>query len=149
MNDINPVELDWRDRHGIAATRRLIVAAFADPLHYAERRIAGELRPLPAPHYRQFFVAWGDGRLVGAGGIRAADWASDTHLLYLSAVDADYRGRGIGRALLAARIAWIREHHAHGRILVSTRKEKRYRDAGFRPVGRQKGEAAQLMLLEF
>ena len=149
MDTMNPVELQWKDRDGVTAAQRLIVSVFDDAERYPEVRIATELRPLPSPLYRQFFAVWQDGRMVGTGGAKSADWASNTHLLYLSAVDADYRGRGIGRALVAARITWIRERHAHGRILVSTNKPKRYRHFGFRAVGRRVGGATNLMLLEF
>lgn len=149
MNDITPVELDWKDKDGIAATRQLIVSVFADSVRYPARRIAAEIRPLPLPQYRRFVLVWHDGRLAGAGGIKSADWSSDTHILYLSAVDAEARGRGIGRALVGARLDWIRERHAQGRVLVSTAKPKRYRDFGFRELGGRSKAPTSLMLLEF
>ncbi|MDQ5905885.1 MAG: hypothetical protein QG590_366 [Pseudomonadota bacterium] len=147
--DVTTVELGWNDNEGIAAARALIVAAFDNAQRYPEQRITHELQPATAPHYRQFLVVWHEGRMVGAGGIKSADWASDTHVLYLSAVESTLRGKGIGRALVRARLDWIFERHDHGRILVSTSKPKRYRDMGFREVCRKAAPAPRLMLLEF
>jgi predicted N-acetyltransferase YhbS len=147
--DIAAVELDWNDSEGVAAARRLIVTAFDNAQRYPEQRIEKELQPAAAPQYRQFLVAWHEGRMVAAGGMKSADWASDTHILYLSAVESALRGKGIGRALVRARLDWIFERHEHGRILVSTLKPKRYRDMGFREVCRKASPAPRLMLLEF
>lgn len=143
------VELDWRDKIAVEAARDLIVSVFGDEVRYASKRIASELRPLPKPHYRQFLAIWHEGRMVGAAGIKGADWASDTHLLYLSAVHADHRGKGFGRALVETRLDWIRERHENGKILASTFKPRRYRQFGFVPIGRAREDTAQLMLLEF
>jgi GNAT superfamily N-acetyltransferase len=147
--DVFPVELDWNDGQGIAAARALIVGAFDNAIRYPEQRIAEELQPAAAPQYRQFIVAWHEGRMVGAGGIKSTDWASGTHILYLSAVESAFRGKGIGRALVRARLDWIFARHDHGRILVSTLKPKRYRDMGFRDICRRASPAPRLMLLEF
>lgn len=147
--DITPVELDWQDSDGIAIARHLVVAAFDNAERYPEQRISEELQPASAPQYRQFIVAWHEGRMVGAGGIKSADWASGTHILYLSAVESAMRGRGIGRALVRARLDWIFARHEHGRVLVSTQKPKRYRDMGFREVSRKASPGPRLMMLEF
>lgn len=51
---------------------------------YEESRLATELCQVDTlPFYRKFFGAYDfDGTLIGVGGIKAADWASDTHILY-------------------------------------------------------------------
>ena len=147
--DITAIELDWNDSEGVAAARRLIVTAFDNAQRYPEQRIAKELQPAAAPQYRQFLVAWHEGRMVGTGGMKSTDWASDTHILYLSAVESALRGKGIGRALVRARLDWIFARHDHGRILVSTLKPKRYRGMGFREICRKASPTPRLMLLEF
>lgn len=87
--------------------------------------------------------------MVGVGGIKAADWASDTHILYLSAVAEHARGQGIARSLIAARIAWTMENFPHGRLLVSTARPRRFTRLGFRLMGKQEAGGRRLMLLEF
>jgi GNAT superfamily N-acetyltransferase len=87
--------------------------------------------------------------VVGIGGIKAADWASDTHILYLSAVAEHARGQGIARALIAARIAWAMENFPRGRLLVSTARPRRFSRLGFRLMGKQEAGGRRLMLLEF
>ena len=70
-------------------------------------RIRRDLQQQEAAFYRRFFVAMAGGEMLGVGGVKAADWASDTHILHLSAVAPEQRGKGIGRALIAARVAWV------------------------------------------
>jgi GNAT superfamily N-acetyltransferase len=73
---------------------------------YEKSRLVTELCPVEAlPFYRKFFGAYlPDGTLIGVGGIKAADWASDTHILYLMAVDKDHRGKGVGTDLESKRL---------------------------------------------
>lgn len=127
----------------------MILGVFGNDPRYSAARIASELRPARPPLQRQFFVAYRNGELVGAGGLKSADWASDTYLLYLSAVEEPSRGHGIGRALIRARLDWIMGQSPHGRVLVSTAKPRRYRDHGFRPINRERLGDKQLMLLEY
>ena len=141
--------IDWQDTDAIKAAIDLIVSVFDDPLKYSRQRIASELTPLSPPHDRRFFAIWIDGRMAGVGGVKSADWASNTHILYLSAVDAAYRGQGIGRALIEARIAWVQGSHANGRILVSTMKHRRYRRLGFSGLPSHHSESAKLMYLDY
>ena len=75
------------------AAADVILAAFADPTRYGRERLVEQLAPAAMPFYRRFFVARRQGELVGVGGIKAADWASDTHILYLDAVAEHARGR--------------------------------------------------------
>lgn len=127
----------------------VLLESFPDRERYGEARMRAELSPQPAPLYRTFFLALMNDQVVGISGIKAAEWASDTHVLYLSAVAPSARGQGIGRNLLAARIGWVRTQFPHGRVLVSTAKTKRFKDFGFKSVGKYEKDGRQLMLLEF
>ncbi len=147
--DTHIVELHWNDRPAVAEARAVILGVFADDPRYTAERIDRELHPATPPLLRRFFVAYRHGKLVGAGGIKSADWASDTYVLYLSAVEPESRGHGIGRALIRARLDWVHCQAPHGRILVSTAKPKRYKDHGFRAINRERLGDRHLMLLEY
>lgn len=127
----------------------LLVNAFAKPERYSAQRLTEELRGDTSLFYRRFFVAVSNGEIIGVGGVKAADWASHTHLLYLSAVAPEHRGQGVGRALLKARIEWVEKQFAFGRILVSSAKAKRFHELGF--VDFRKGivEGRHLMMRRF
>ena len=127
----------------------LLVNAFAKPERYSAQRLQEELRGDSSVFYRKFFVAVSNGDIIGVGGIKAADWASHTHLLYLSAVATEHRGQGIGRALLKARIEWVEKHFATGRILVSSAKAKRFHELGFVDIRKSVVEGRHLMLRRF
>lgn len=100
------------------------------------------------PFYRRFFGAYdADDKLIGVGGIKAADWASDTHILYMMAVEQKNRGQGIGSDLEKARLQWVRENFSNGRFLVSTRHKKRFMRWGFASVSEIDGR--HLMVMEF
>jgi GNAT superfamily N-acetyltransferase len=100
------------------------------------------------PFYRKFFGAYAeDGTLIGVGGLKAADWASDTHILYMMAVEKEHRGQGVGSDLERIRIEWLRSKFTHGRCLVSTRHKKRFERWDFKAVSEINHR--YLMLLEF
>ncbi len=100
------------------------------------------------PFYRKFFGAYhADGTLIAVGGVKAADWASDTHILYMMAVDKDHRGKGIGSDLEKARIQWVRDNFSNGRCLVSTKHKKRFERWDFKVVSEVNDR--YLMILEF
>lgn len=145
-DDILISPMDDADRDAAAD---VLLAAFADPDRYSRERLIEQLAPAPMPFYRQFFIARQQDELVGVGGIKAADWASDTHILYLSAVTEHARGQGIARALIATRIAWLMENYEHGRLLVSTARSRRFTRLGFRMAGKHDASGRRLMLLEF
>ena len=137
--------LDTHDMLQLEAAIDLVENAFADPVRYSRERIMREMLVEEPPFYRQFFVAIKDGKVAGVGGVKAADWATKTHLLYLSAVAPEMRGQGIARALLAARIEWLNKRFGSGRVLVSTSRTKRFRELGFVEIRGSKIEDRILM----
>lgn len=139
--------LDPADSATLDAAAAVLVNAFNEPGRYSVERIRAVLQPVEAPFYRRFYIARLDGEVVGAGGIKAADWASNTHVLYLSAVAAQARGRGIARALVQARIDWVRSQYPSGTLLVSTRHRKRFAQLGFHPLGEAEEFGRTLMML--
>ncbi|MEY4211265.1 MAG: hypothetical protein RLZ92_1646 [Pseudomonadota bacterium] len=116
---------------------------------YERSRLVTEINSVEEqPFYKKFFAAYDlEGQLIGAGGIKAADWASDTHILYMMAVDVAHRGQGVGSGLEAARIQWMRDHFTHGRCLVSTKHRKRFERWDFKIVNELNNR--YLMILEF
>jgi predicted N-acetyltransferase YhbS len=141
--------LDVHDPGQLEASIDLIEHAFADPDLYDRERIAREILGNHPVFYRQFFVAIKGGRIVGVGGVKAADWSAKTHLLYLSAVTPEMRGQGIGRSLIEARMEWVERQFATGRILVSTARTKRFREFGFVEIKGSEINDRHLMLYRF
>lgn len=141
LDDADPAQRD--------AVADILEASFANPERYNRQRLLEQLRSAPLPFYRRFLVARRGGQIVAVGGIKAADWATDTHILYLSAVAEQARGQGIARALIMARIAWAMESFVHGRLLVSTAKPRRFARFGFRLVGKYSAQERRLMVLDF
>jgi len=141
--------LDVHDPGQLEASIELIERAFADPDRYDRERIAREMLGNHPVFYRQFFVAIKDGLIVGVGGVKAADWSAKTHLLYLSAVTPEMRGRGIGRALIEVRMEWVERQFSTGRILVSTARTKRFREFGFVEIKGSEINDRHLMLYRF
>jgi len=120
---------------------------------YTIERLINELKLSSDGFYRKFFLATVTERdlerVIGVAGIKAADWASDTHILYLSAVHPEFRNQGIGKALLKLRTEWVRSEFRHGRILVSTAKRDRFKQFKFRRVTRACEKGRSIMVLEF
>ena len=148
MDDVQIEELDWRDSERVHAARALIASAFENPERYGAERLEQELQQAAAPFYRQLFVATRLGQVVGVAGVKAADWASDTHILYLSAVARAFRGQGIGRSLVEARLDWLTASFKRGRILVSTGKPRRFKSLKFRIVTGSRKDGRWLMMRE-
>jgi GNAT superfamily N-acetyltransferase len=137
----------------VIQTVELLHGSFAGSDRYTVSRLNEELKPLSEPLYRQFFIAMAHtrkaDRVIGVGGIKAADWASNTHILYLSAVHPDFRNQGIGKKLVRARVEWIRANFSTGRVLVSTPKIDRFRQFGFKQVSKSCEKGRALMLMEY
>lgn len=116
---------------------------------YERSRLVTEINTVEEqPFYKKFFAAYDlEGSLIAVGGIKAADWASDTHIFYMMAVEVEHRGKGVGSGLEAARIEWMRENFRHGRCLVSTRHKKRFERWDFKIVSEINDR--YLMILEF
>jgi GNAT superfamily N-acetyltransferase len=149
MGKIRIDTLDTSSPALLEASVTLIVNAFADPERYGAERVRRELRGDDPAFYRRFFVASDAGEIVAVGGVKAADWASRTHILYLSAVTPERRGKGIGRAMIKARVDWLKERFESGRILVSAAKTKRFRDLGFVEVRNTVIDGRHLLVLKF
>jgi GNAT superfamily N-acetyltransferase len=147
--DVRIEKLAAGDTQTQEAVVRLLLDAFGDAVRYGEERIRSQLQPSSDVFYRQFFVALRGEEVVGAGGMKGADWASDTHLLYLSAVASDARGQGVAKALVQARISWVEHHFEAGRILVSTRHKKRFAKLGFRSFSEDGAGERNLIIREF
>ncbi len=149
MGKIRIDTLDASSPALLEASVTLIFNAFADPERYSPERLAKELRGDDSAFYRRFFVAMEAGEIIAVGGVKAADWASSTHLLFLSAVAPERRGQGIGRALIQARLDWLERTFKSGRILVSTAKVRRFRDFGFSEVRNSAIDGRHLLIRRF
>ena len=84
-----------------------------------------------------FWVVRADGAVVGSVGVERLDADSaELHRLYL---DADLRGRGVGRALVEAVLAWCRQARIPHLVLWSDTRFDRahllYERMGFRRTG--------------
>jgi RimJ/RimL family protein N-acetyltransferase len=84
------------------------------------------------------FVAEVDGRLVGSLGVHMRAGIADLGML----IDVEWRGRGIGSALMEACIAWASDHGAHKVVLEvwphNQSAQALYRKFGFEEEGRLK-----------
>mgnify|MGYP000058225901 FL=1 len=133
----------------LEASITLLINAFAKPERYSVQRLTDELLADDPVFYRRFFVALEAGKIIGIGGVKAADRASHTHLLYLSAVALEHRGKGVGRALVKARIDWVEKNHKSGRILVSSPKAKRLIELGFTEIRKSFMDGRHLLFRRF
>lgn len=149
LGNIHIEMLNLSDASAVAGCIELLRSVFANSPRYSQERLDAEFAPSIAPFYKQFFIARTPDAVIGIGAVKAAEWASHTHLLYLSAVASSYRGMGIGRALLQARIDWVLENFKTGRMLVSSVKAKRFRDCKFKLVKHSTLDGRHLMMRNF
>lgn len=145
--------LDVGEPEKVIQTLEVLHGSFSGGDRYTVSRLSEELKPMAMPLYRHFFVVTqklkNTERVLGVGGLKAADWASNTHILYLSAVHHDFRNRGFGKMLIRKRIEWIRSEFDEGRILVSTNKQERFKQFGFRAVTKSCDKGRAIMIMEF
>ncbi|MFZ4538994.1 GNAT family N-acetyltransferase [Propionivibrio sp.] len=149
MSKIHIDKLDVSNHLLTESCVALLVNAFARQERYNAERLRDELLGGSSLFYRQFFVAYAAGEIIGFGGVKAADWASHTHILYLSAVAPEHRGQGIGHELVKVRIDWVKQNFKSGRILVSSAKAKRFRELGFADVPKSAIDGRHLMMRRF
>ena len=141
--------LDVSEAEKSIKTVELLGACFSDRERYSVKRLTEEVKQMQMPFYRKFFVAEFQGTIVGGGGVKAVDWASDTHVLYLSAVAPKFRSRGIGKALVKARLDWLADNFKTGRLFVSTQKIERFKSFGFKQVSQPSHDGRTIMIKEF
>lgn len=141
--------LDASDAEQVIKTIEMLSGCFTEKARYAVKRLNEELSASSMPLYRKFFVAVHEGAIVGGGGVKAVDWASNTHVLYLSAVTPDFRSRGIGKSLVQMRLDWLKRNFGLGRVLVSTQKIERFKSFGFKQMCEPSDDGRVIMLKEF
>ena len=83
-----------------------------------------------------FVVAEDAGDIVGVAGIEECGVAGGHALLRSVAVRADWRSRGLGRALVSRAIALAEERGAKALYLLTTTAENYFPSFGFRPTTR-------------
>ena len=148
MSQIHIYHIDMNDHVNKDSALQLYFKTYPDNNErYSLDRLDDELSTKSGWNYRTFFAANIGSVLVGIGAIKAADWASNTHIMYLGAVASEHRGIGIGTALEKARIQYVKENFSTGRILVSRKHSKRFQKHGFSDVSHIVGR--HMMCLEF
>ena len=97
-------------------------------------------------HRDSLFVARIDGRLVGSA---AVELYGDYALLRSVAVDAAYRGLGVGRCLTDAALLFARAHGVRQVYLLTDTAPGFFAGLGFEPVDRSAVPAAVQISAEF
>lgn len=132
MSKIHIYHIDMNDPVNKDCALQLYFKTYPDNNErYSLDRLDDELSTQSGWNYRTFFAANIGSQLVGIGAIKAADWASNTHIMYLSAVHEESRGMGIGTSLEQARIEYVKQSFPCGRIVVSTKHHRRFAKHGF------------------
>ena len=138
----------WRDMAGVAA---LIGRSFPRGMDRSGRRMLAEMRALgragflgwlvapllvPSAAYAEGFVWEEAGSIIGNASLSEVEGFPGRFVLANVAVDADHRGRGIGRTLVEASIELARKRAA-GLLLLQVEPDNHpaihlYSDLGFR-----------------
>ena len=123
-----------RDQSHFAAVRR---ATLADEAAIAALLTASKL-PLDGVHdaLPQFVVAAHGDEIVGVAGIEECGTGRNNALLRSVAVKHEWRGRGLGRALVASAIELAEEHGVRTLFLLTTTAERYFPAFGFRETTR-------------
>jgi putative acetyltransferase len=130
----------------LAAAERAIAAEpgflASLPSELVDDRFAQKIAALAQADNGCFLVAEADGRIVGHGVLDPLPLARIRHVVHLTLVaHPGWQGRGVGRALLAALIAWARATPAVEKIELNvrasnTRAQALYLAMGFTEMGR-------------
>lgn len=130
----------------LAAAERAIAVVpgqlVSRPEELLEERFAQKIGALARAENGRYLVAELDGVIVGHGLLDPLPLAAVRHVVHLTlAVHPGWQGRGVGRALLLALIAWARAAPAVGKIELhvrapNERAQALYRSVGFVEVGR-------------
>jgi amino-acid N-acetyltransferase len=112
--------------------------ASAGDEHAVEVLLAANHLPLEGVHEALscFVVAEDGDDIVGVAGIEECGVAGEHALLRSVAVSADWRSRGLGRALVARAIAVAEERGAKALYLLTTTAEHYFPSFGFTPTTR-------------
>src|SRR4051812_19909154 len=123
----------------IAATPGLLVSR---PAELTDERFAHKIAALDGADNGRYLVAESDGGIVGHGMLDPLPLAAVRHVVHLTwAVHVGWRGRGVGRALLASLIEWARSAPAVEKIELNVRSSNSaaqalYTKLGFAEIGR-------------
>lgn len=122
--------------------------AAAEDLQAVERLLADQALPRDgvAPWLEHFWVAERDGAIVGVAGVEVYGASA---LLRSVAVDASWRGTGLGRLLTERALQEAEEAGARDVYLLTTTAEGYFPRVGFACVGREAVPAAVTASVEF
>lgn len=134
------------ERHALESGRGpdIVFAPFADLDReaYEELREESWRRPTDVPGWERCFGAFMEERVVGHVDLTGGSLYSSLHRARLGiGVEREFRGQGVGNALIAAALTWARRERKLGWIDLSVfahnqRALRLYERLGFRETGR-------------